>query len=127
VTTPSESTPKPDLSAIQAEKRPTRRGALKAAEQEKDWFEEDKRKGKHRRDQQARNLLHWVLLVLLVAAGFILLVAIIVRSCHIFLPPEQFWLNKEQLGFIDHLFQLAGSGFLGGLITRYLTRNFEEQ
>ena len=124
--TPPSPKPTPDLSAIQAEKRPTRRGALQAAEQEKDWFEEDKRKGKHRRDQQARNLLHWVLLVLLVVAGVILLVGLVIRACHVFLPPDQFWLNKEQLDFIDHLFQLAGSGFLGGLMTRYLTRNIED-
>ncbi|MBC8082639.1 MAG: hypothetical protein H7Z21_05450 [Hymenobacter sp.] len=118
--------PAPDLSAIQAEERPTQREALQTAEQEKDWFEEDKRRGKHRRDQQARNLLHWLLLLLLMAAGLILLVALVIRACHVFLPPAQFWLSKEQLGFIDHLFQLAGSGFLGGLMTKYLTRNLEE-
>ncbi|WP_324671539.1 hypothetical protein [Hymenobacter sp. GOD-10R] len=121
--TPSDTPPLPDLSAIRGEKRPTRK--TKLATDEQDWFEQDKRKGAHRRDQRAKNVIHYTVLSLVVVAGICLAVGIVIRVCHLILPQNELWLTKEQTDFIDHLAQLAGSGVLGGLLTKYLGRNIE--
>ncbi|OUJ71227.1 hypothetical protein [Hymenobacter crusticola] len=121
--TPPDTPRLPDLSAIRGEKRPARKTNLATAEQ--DWFEQDKRKGAHRRDQRAKNVIHYTVLSLVVVAGICLAVGIVIRVCHLILPADQLWLTKEQTDFIDHLAQLAGSGVLGGLLTKYLSRNIE--
>ena len=121
--TSPDTPPLPDLSAIKGEKRLTRKTTLAAAEQ--DWFEQDKRKGAHQRDQRAKNVIHYTILSLLIVAGVCLGIGGIIRVCHLILPADKLWLTKEQIDFIDHLAQLAGSGVLGGLLTKYLSRNIE--
>ncbi|PIQ20804.1 MAG: hypothetical protein COW65_12845 [Cytophagales bacterium CG18_big_fil_WC_8_21_14_2_50_42_9] len=119
-------TPKlPNLNAIQAETPPSS-STSRQSKKEKELFEHDKLKNAHNREQRARNVLHYAILALLGLVGFCLAAGIIIRVIHLVASESVMWLTKAQLDTLDDLFKLASSGVLGGLLTRYLTRNVEE-
>jgi len=119
-------TPKlPNLNAIQAESTPSS-STSRQSKKEKELFEHDKLKNAHNREQRARNVLHYAILVLLGLVGFCLAAGIVVRVIHLVASESIMWLTKAQLDTLDDIFKLASSGVLGGLLTRYLTRNVEE-
>jgi len=119
-------TPKlPNLNAIQAETTPSS-STSRQSKKEKELFEHDKLKNAHNREQRARNVLHYAILTLLGLVVLCLAAGIIIRVIHLVASASVMWLTQAQLDTLDDLFKLASSGVLGGLITRYLTRNVEE-
>ncbi|KAA6430722.1 hypothetical protein ACD591_17925 [Rufibacter glacialis] len=113
-----------DLDAIRASPPPT--AGLRKAKEEDEWFASDRRKREHQREQGARTIIHWAIQGNIIVAGFIIAVCIAVRGFHLIAAEEYKWLDKEQVGLLDNLAKYAGSGAVGSLLTRYLTRNIDK-
>jgi hypothetical protein len=116
----------PNLDAIQAQPRAFDANALKQGQQEDDWFAQDKKQKAHFRDQRAKNVLHYGILLLIGLVGISLACAIVVRVFHLVASDKAMWLTTEQLDTLDNFFKFAATGALGGLLTKYLTRNVIE-
>ena len=120
-------TPKlPNLNAIQAEPNQSNSTVSRQSKKEKELFEHDKLKNAHNREQRARNVLHYAILAILGLIGVCLAFGIIIRVFHLVAAESLLWLTTAQLESLDNIFKLATSGALGGLITKYLSRNVEE-
>jgi hypothetical protein len=112
-----------DLEAIKASPPPP--AALRKAKEEDEWFTNDRRKREHQREQGARTIIHWAIQGNIIVAGIIIGICLAVRGFHLIASEDYKWLQKEQIDLLDNLAKYAGSGAVGSLLTRYLTKNIE--
>ncbi|ALJ00039.1 hypothetical protein [Rufibacter tibetensis] len=119
---PNSSSPL-NLTAIKASPPP--QAALRKAKEEDEWFASDRRKREHQREQGARTIIHWAIQGNIIVAGIIIAICLGVRGFHLIAAEEYKWLQKEQIDLLDNLAKYAGSGAVGSLLTRYLTKNVE--
>jgi len=96
---------------------------MRQGELEDDFFRRDKKRREHQREQQAKSVIHGIIQINIVVAGIVILVCIALRGLHLILPENWMWLNENQLNLLDSLGKYAGSGAVGSLLTRYLTKN----
>ncbi|WP_210465790.1 hypothetical protein [Rufibacter roseolus] len=112
-----------DLAAIRASPPPP--AALRKAKEEDEWFASDRRKREHQREQGAKTIIHWAIQGNIIIAGIVIAICIGVRGFHLIAAEEWKWLTKEQVEVLDNLAKYAGSGAIGSLLTRYLTKNVD--
>ncbi|WP_207431715.1 hypothetical protein [Sabulibacter ruber] len=112
-----------DLNAIKASPLP--QVGLRKAKEEDEWFARDRRTREHHREQGARTIIHWAIQGNIIVAGIVIAICIGVRGFHLIASEEWKWLQNEQIQLLDNLAKYAGSGAVGSLLTRYLTRNIE--
>ncbi|MBC3539339.1 hypothetical protein ACFSC6_17475 [Rufibacter sediminis] len=117
------SPPSLDLGAIRASPPP--QAALRKAREEDEWFASDRRKREHQREQGARTIIHWAIQANIIMAGIIIAICLGVRGFHLIAAEDWKWLTKEQVDLLDNLAKYAGSGAVGSLLTRYLTKNID--
>lgn len=116
----------PNLNAIQAESSQPGNIASRQSKKEKELFDHDKLRNAHTREQRAKNLIHFGILIILSLIGLCLMSAIVVRVIHLFASERFMWLTAGQLNILDNMFKFAASGTLGALLTKYLNRNAED-
>jgi hypothetical protein len=97
--------------------------AFATARQESEWFQSDKKRREHRREQQAKAIIHIIIQMNLVGAGIAIMFCIFVRVAHLIIPEDFQWLSVAQIELLDDLAKYAGSGAIGSLLTRYLQKN----
>ena len=97
----------------------------KAKKEALDWAgrQEDKKNKEHKREQAAKNLIHWAILFNIGVAGICIGSALIVRTFHMLAPKCRTWLDTQQIENLDTLAKFAITGALGSLLTRYLNKN----
>ena len=115
-----------NLDAIKSQPRAFDANALKQGQIEDDWFAQDVKQKAHFRNQQAKNVLHYGILLLIGLVGICLACAIVVRVFHLIASDKVMWLTTAQLDTLDNFFKFAATGALGGLLTKYLNRNVIE-
>ncbi|WP_181303962.1 hypothetical protein [Rufibacter sp. XAAS-G3-1] len=122
-TPPSTPSASLDLSAIKASPPP--QAGLRKAKEEDEWFTNDRRKREHQREQGARTIIHWAIQGNIIVAGITIGICLAVRGFHLIAAEDYKWLQPEQIDLLDNLAKYAGSGAVGSLLTRYLTKNID--
>ena len=116
----------PNLDAIQAEASQVSPAASRQSRKEKELFDQDKLRNAHTREQRAKNMIHFGILIILSLVGLCLMVAIVIRVIHLFASEKYMWLTAAQLDTLDNMFKFAASGTIGALLTKYLNKNVED-
>lgn len=121
------STPNIDnLNVIRPESVVADPNALAVAQQEDNFFAQDKKKREHVREQRVKSAINYVIVGVIVISGLLLVTAIGVRVVHMIIPESYGWLSEKQIGTLDNLAKYAGSGALGITLTKYLSKNIGE-
>ena len=123
---PNTPIPPSNLDAIRSLPLPPP-AAFATAQQESEWFQHDKKRRAHRREQQAKGIIHIIIQMNLIGAGIAIMFCIFVRAAHLIIPVKFQWLSATQIDLLDDLAKYAGSGAIGGLLTRYLQKNVENE
>ena len=77
----------------------------------------------HGRNQQLKDVAHWVVICSLILLGGLISFCMAVRIAHLFIPVSWIWLTGSQIITIDHLVKYASTGALGIVVTNYLGKN----
>jgi hypothetical protein len=100
--------------------------SLKRAETEEDDLFKDGKVRKHEREQASKRAVHKVLLWNIYIGGIIVACAMVIRAYHFLMPIGWQWLDENGMKNIDGLVKYLFAGGLGSLLTKYLTRNVED-